>query len=105
MMNEQQALNRAIEICGGPAATAIRLGLKDTAGRKIVTMWQKRGNLPPEWVIKLEIAVRQAINEMERTLAQARQDNVDRHKLKPAMYPLDAAAGPAENRGTARDGL
>ncbi len=90
MSENKQALERAIEICGGPTRLAQRLGVGTPAGTALVSGWKKRG-LPHDQVLNVEKAVQEAIREMDLFLEQAKRDNINRYKLRPDLYPLDSA--------------
>lgn len=69
MMSEQQALQRAVEATGGPAAMAKALGITTSA----VSQWRVA---PPRRVLEIE---------------KACGGVVSRHELCPKWYPRDAA--------------
>lgn len=63
-----EALKRAIEICGGVTALANRISVS----QPVVSMWLKRGQIPPERVLAIESAT-----------------GVSRHDLRPDIYPRE----------------
>ncbi len=69
----EEAIKRAVEIAGGAASLARKLGIS----RVSVHEWVKRGRIPATRVIAVETAV---------------NAEVTRHDLRPDLYPEKAAA-------------
>lgn len=69
----EDAIRRAVQLAGGAASLARRLGIT----RVSVHEWVKRGRIPAERVIAVEAAV---------------DAQVTRHELRPDLYPENDAA-------------
>lgn len=65
-MSTTESLSRAIQQCGGQARLAERLGKR----QQHVSMWLRRGRVPPNMAIPIELAT-----------------GVPRHELRPDIYP------------------
>lgn len=61
-----EALELAIKCCGGQSALAAKLNKSQSH----VSMWLKRGRVPPHMALKIEIVT-----------------GVPRHELRPDIYP------------------
>lgn len=66
------AIERAIQIAGGVTALAEKVGAKSP---QVVNNWRARGRIPADMVLKVE---------------QATDGAVNRHELRPDIYPAEA---------------
>lgn len=87
---EMQALDEAIDACGGVGALATAISTEDLpVGQSKVSMWRARGKVPPEYVPAI---YRETLRRGKPVACERLAPKVDWAVLREQSAPVERAA-------------